>query len=124
MHCIYACKCWFPGLHRIRNRSDLSQHNNYGLVKELTNYNNIRLIACAHMHCTYLIEPALPLPGTGLVQALEGGVPKLVLHCLVSETVGHNVLFTARQTDELFLASIRINNKKLVTMTLQLAIHH
>ncbi len=48
------------------------------------------------MNCAYLIEPALPLPGTGLVQALEGGVPKLVLHCLVSETVGHNVLFITR----------------------------
>ena len=47
------------------------------------------------MHCAYLIEPALPLPGTGLVQALEGGVPKLVLYCLVSETVGHDVLFIA-----------------------------
>ncbi len=50
----------------------------------------IRLIALC-----YLIEPALPLPGTGLVQALEGGVPKLELHCLVSETVGHNILFIA-----------------------------
>ncbi len=47
------------------------------------------------MSCAYLIEPALPLPGTGLVQALEGGVPKLVLYCLVSETVGHDVLFIA-----------------------------
>ena len=43
----------------------------------------------------YLIEPALPLPGTRLVQALEGGVPKLVLYCLVSETVDHNVLLIA-----------------------------
>ena len=56
---------------------------------------SILLSCCTLYHFNYLIEPALSLPGTGLVQALEGGVPKLVLHCLVSETVGHNVLFIA-----------------------------
>ena len=59
-------------------------------------------------HYSNLIEPALPLPGTGLVQALEGGVPKLVLHCLVSKTVGHNVLFITGRANKFLVAAAEL----------------
>ncbi len=71
-----------------------------------------------------LIKPALPLPGTGLVQALEGGVPKLVLRCLVSETVGHNVLFITGRANKFLETATEyekpFNNKSFITKSMNL----
>ena len=71
-----------------------------------------------------LIKPALSLPGTGLIQALEGGVPKLVLRCLVSETVGYNVFFITGRANTFLETATEyekpFNNKSFITKSMNL----
>ncbi len=55
----------------------------------------------------YLIKPALPIPWTGLVQTLEGGITKLIPHCLVSETVRQSIFHIASWAEKYIFISAK-----------------